>query len=1261
MEIETLILNGDGETKETIGKRKHENKFQWNILHASIDHREIILKAIFSTDFIPDDDKKSFQIENLDEITNELNEMLNKTKIVIIQGIFHNYFTLKKSLELKCLNHLYGKILQLNILISSSSSDQWNINELKNEFHRMLIFPLIIQFSNKQHQIIPMKICSITEISEDNSISIRLKKDSFQSTIRTRRKKFSLDKILKRSVCLMNPGKISLVLMAGEKGTEIRDYKNNQINLLNQNHLSVTIYEHTVYLIRIELDCSWQLNSDLFEKGCNLAQDVNVYIDINNDGIFQSNESGTPFHWPITSYMAQGIYDLQLYIPFIDNKHLTNGKHRMMINVMPTDNYQEICQDKQYNESRFYDINIISRTTEISPTIDTTPSIILNNIDCSIDLGKIIVVIMGGEYQTQIFDDVSRNDLIKKNSLNNDNRQSIIFYENTVYQVRIQLNCSQEWNNDLSKDNCELNYDINVWIDLNNDNIYQNEENAAPYRWPLHSYTPRGIYDLQISIPIIHTTTKKFGPYKMQILTTLNDQYRYQCTNHDYKDIREYTVYIIPINTKNLDDIEIPHLMLNNDENLCSMKNGEIVLVTMSGEQGSHIRDNILKDILSEKQNRHHLNVYLYENMNYQIRIQLDCLNKENCNFVQDVNILIDFNNDNIFEQSESRIPHRSPLRSSIPFGIYDLNIYIPSVDEINIKSGQHRMKVIVKSSDEYINKCGNNDYYHTREYMINIISKTDSTILNDPIPIVSPNYPTTVEIFFSKQGSTDSEQFNTTESIPKIQQGKGCKCWWILIFDFLIVLILLILLICCLLYKCNMFKRCKRNRPTEPTPPKKPTPPIPDPPIKPTRPIVQPPPRPDSPIEPIVRTPPEPDLPTEPKHSPPPLPIDLSPIVIGQLEWFPVGPMTNARRSHRALLLSNGKVLITGGFNYGSLNNPELYDSSTNTWITIERINDTRSTNTSRTSEHETELVTGQLGSHYFIDSVELYDPSNESWTNLPNMNIARGGHTTSLLLNEQILVAGGYTNGKYLNNTELFNPSTLTWTNTCPMNDARAEHTVSILKNGKVLVAAGFEYYHWLNSAEIYDPKTQIWTRTGYMNYSRSKHTSSLLRNGQILITGGYSCGHWLNTAELYDPLTETWKITNDMNIARGEHTESVLTNGKVLIAGGYNRGALNDVELYDPETETWTVITNMNYPRFSHTASLLNNGYLLIIGGVNNNALNTVELYDPSRGTWTIIENLKDARGEHTATVLTDSKVLITGGSDRGRTLKSTELLK
>ncbi|CAF4448186.1 unnamed protein product [Adineta steineri] len=80
---------------------------------------------------------------------------------------------------------------------------------------------------------------------------------------------------------------------------------------------------------------------------------------------FQSNESGLPFHWPITSYMAQGIDDLQLYITFIDNKHLTNGKHRMMINVMPTDNYQEICQDKQYNESRFYDINIISRTTEI--------------------------------------------------------------------------------------------------------------------------------------------------------------------------------------------------------------------------------------------------------------------------------------------------------------------------------------------------------------------------------------------------------------------------------------------------------------------------------------------------------------------------------------------------------------------------------------------------------------------------------------------------------------------------------------------------------------------------------------------------------------------------------------------------------------------------------------------------------------------------------------------------------------------------------
>ncbi|CAF4158816.1 unnamed protein product, partial [Adineta steineri] len=55
------------------------------------------------------------------------------------------------------------------------------------------------------------------------------------------------------------------------------------------------------------------------------------------------------------------------------------------------------------------------------------------------------------------------------------------------------------------------------------------------------------------------------------------------------------------------------------------------------------------------------------------------------------------------------------------------------------------------------------------------------------------------------------------------------------------------------------------------------------------------------------------------------------------QLEWSVTSNMSDARQEHTASVLSNGKVLVTGGFNHniGFLNSAELYDPSTGIWTT--------------------------------------------------------------------------------------------------------------------------------------------------------------------------------------------------------------------------------------------------------------------------------------------------------------------------------------
>jgi hypothetical protein len=166
------------------------------------------------------------------------------------------------------------------------------------------------------------------------------------------------------SICSYNSGKIVLVIMAGERGTQIRDdipTTTSMIDYHNRHHLAVTVFEHTVYLLRIQLDCSWQLDKDLFENGCNLAQDVNVWVDLNNDGIFDTSEVGAPYRWPVTSYMAEGIYDIQIYVPMINTNYMRNGQHRMRLVVTSSENYRRTCGRTDYNETREYTVNIIPR------------------------------------------------------------------------------------------------------------------------------------------------------------------------------------------------------------------------------------------------------------------------------------------------------------------------------------------------------------------------------------------------------------------------------------------------------------------------------------------------------------------------------------------------------------------------------------------------------------------------------------------------------------------------------------------------------------------------------------------------------------------------------------------------------------------------------------------------------------------------------------------------------------------------------------
>jgi subtilisin-like proprotein convertase family protein/N-acetylneuraminic acid mutarotase len=369
------------------------------------------------------------------------------------------------------------------------------------------------------------------------------------------------------------------------------------------------------------------------------------------------------------------------------------------------------------------------------------------------------------------------------------------------------------------------------------------------------------------------------------------------------------------------------------------------------------------------------------------------------------------------------------------------------------------------------------------------------------------------------------------------------------------------------------------------------------------------------------------------------------------------------AREHPTATLLASGQVLIAGGYNAPvAFSNSELYDpaSGGGAWTATTNV-----LNSARAYHTATLLTNGQVlvaGGFNGGTNSELYNPASGTWTNTGSLTTAHGEHTATLLPSGKVLVAGGF-NGS--TNSELYNPSNGTWMVTGALNTGRHAHTATLLPNGKVLVAGGDDNNgNALSSAEQYDPTAGTWTPiSGTLHTARYAHTATLLPNGQVLVAGGDNSGGSLSNAELY--ANGTWTATSPMTTARYAHTATLLPNGKVLVAGGLNfaGGWLSSAELYDPATGTWTNTGSLSTGRYGHTATLLPNGKVLITGGVNwsvGGSLSSSELYDPPFGTWMGTGPITTGRNAHTATLLPDGQVLVAGGDDsNGNPLSNSEL--
>src|ERR1041384_713799 len=152
---------------------------------------------------------------------------------------------------------------------------------------------------------------------------------------------------------------------------------------------------------------------------------------------------------------------------------------------------------------------------------------------------------------------------------------------------------------------------------------------------------------------------------------------------------------------------------------------------------------------------------------------------------------------------------------------------------------------------------------------------------------------------------------------------------------------------------------------------------------------------------------------------------------------WTRTGDLAFGRASAVAVVLADGRVLVTGGGRCGVIRNQaEIFDPSSGTWTPTGAMHDPRVW----TSDDESAanflmplpdgriLTAGGLNrcsesgcDLAFLAAAEVFDPASGSWSSTGSMATGRYRHQMAVLSTGQVFAAGGRTGGAVLGTAEV------------------------------------------------------------------------------------------------------------------------------------------------------------------------------------------------------------------------------------------------
>jgi hypothetical protein len=230
-----------------------------------------------------------------------------------------------------------------------------------------------------------------------------------------------------------------------------------------------------------------------------------------------------------------------------------------------------------------------------------------------------------------------------------------------------------------------------------------------------------------------------------------------------------------------------------------------------------------------------------------------------------------------------------------------------------------------------------------------------------------------------------------------------------------------------------------------------------------------------------------------------------------GEHRWEEGPSLSVPRSQHRATLLQDGDVLITGGY-----------------------------------------AETGRI-----LEAAEQFDSSRGEFVPVPDMAEARVEHTATLLLDGSVLVIGGlehfalYGLSHILASAEVFDPNNARWSQAAPLAAPRSGHTATRLGDGSVLVVGGSAGNTQSAEAERWSPTSGAFSPAGRVG-GRQGHVALPLPSGRVVVLGGHNAS-WRSVFAV-DVFREGGWSRSPASFLGGPHAAGVvLPDGSLLVTGG------------------------------------------------------------------------------------------------------------